>query len=82
MGRRDRANDGLSHRINSGILWLAIRNIVSTLFLAEAHYAINSLEAALLNLYEREEDKQAVSLFLNWFQQLALHGKVSPAIVF
>lgn len=32
----------------------------------------------MLNLYEREEDKQAVSLFLNWFRQLALYGKVSP----
>lgn len=36
------------------------------------------LEAELLNLYEREEDKQSVSLFLNWFRQLALYGKVSP----
>ena len=58
---------------------LTIRNIVSTLFLAEAHYDIGLLEAELLNLYEREADKQAVSLFLNWFKQLALHGKVSPA---
>jgi predicted transposase/invertase (TIGR01784 family) len=57
---------------------LAIQNIVSTLFLAEAHYDIQLLEAELLNLYEREEDKQAVSLFLNWFRQLALYGKVSP----
>ena len=56
---------------------LTIRNIVSTLFLAEAHYDIKLLEAELLNLYEREEDKQAVSLFLNWFRQLALYGKVS-----
>jgi hypothetical protein len=57
---------------------LAIRNIVSTLFLAEAHYDIKLLETELLNLYEQEEDKQAVSLFLNWFRQLALYGKVSP----
>lgn len=57
---------------------LTIRNIVSILFLAEAHYDIKLLEAELLNLYEREEDKQAVSLFLNWFRQLALYGKVSP----
>lgn len=58
---------------------LAIRNIVSTLFLAEAHYDINLLEIELLNLYDQEEDKQAVSLFLNWFRQLALYGKVAPA---
>ncbi|MFN8487561.1 MAG: Rpn family recombination-promoting nuclease/putative transposase [Caldilineaceae bacterium] len=57
---------------------LKIRNIVSTLFLAEAHYDIKLLETELLNLYEREEDKEAVSLFLNWFKQLALYGKVSP----
>lgn len=57
---------------------LTIRNIVSTLFLAEGHYDIALLEQELLNLYEQEADKQAVSLFLNWFRQLALYGKVSP----
>jgi len=57
---------------------LKIRNIVSTLFLAEGHYDIKLLEEELLNLYDREADKQAVSLFLNWFKQLALYGKVSP----
>lgn len=57
---------------------LKIRNIVSTLFLAEGHYDINLLEAELLNLYDNEADKQAVSLFLNWFRQLAVHGKVPP----
>lgn len=57
---------------------LTIRNIVSTLFLAEGHYDIGLLEQELLNLYEQEADKQAVSLFLNWFRQLALYGKVSP----
>ena len=57
---------------------LTIRNIVSTLFLAEAHYDIGLLEAELLNLYDQEEDKAAVSLFLNWFRQLAFYGKVSP----
>jgi hypothetical protein len=57
---------------------LTIRNIVPTLFLAEGHYDITLLEQELLNLYEQEADKQAVSLFLNWFRQLALYGKVSP----
>jgi hypothetical protein len=57
---------------------LTVRNIVSTLFLAEGHYDIALLEQELLNLYEQESDKQAVSLFLNWFRQLALYGKVSP----
>jgi hypothetical protein len=41
-------------------------------------YDIALLEQELLNLYEQESDKQAVSLFLNWFRQLALYGKVSP----
>ena len=57
---------------------LKIRNIVSTLFLAEGHYDINLLETELLNLYDNEADKQAVSLFLNCFRQLAVHGKVPP----
>jgi len=58
---------------------LRIRNIVSTLFLAEAHYDIDLLETELLALFEAEADKQAVSLFLNWFRQLALHGRIEPA---
>jgi hypothetical protein len=39
---------------------------------------IRLLEQELLNLYEQQADKQAVSLFLNWFRQLALYSKVSP----
>ena len=57
---------------------LQIRNIVSTLFLAEAHYDIDLLAQELVNLYQREQDKPAVSLLLNWFRQLAEHGKVPP----
>jgi predicted transposase/invertase (TIGR01784 family) len=48
---------------------LKIQNIVSTLFLAEAH-------SELLSLFDREADRQAVSLFLNWFRQLAVHGRI------
>ena len=55
---------------------LKIRNIVSTLFLAESHYNLDLLEVELLNLFSSEGDKQAVSLFLNWFRQLALHGRI------
>ena len=58
---------------------LKIRNIVSTLFLAESHYDLDILEAELLNLFSSESDKQAVSLFLNWFKQLAVHGRIEPA---
>ncbi len=57
---------------------LHIRNIVSTLFLAESHYDIALLETELVQLFESEADKQAVSLFLNWFKQLALHGRIAP----
>ena len=55
---------------------LKIRNIVSTLFLAESHYDLDVLEVELLNLFSSEEDKEAVSLFLNWFRQLAFHGRL------
>jgi predicted transposase/invertase (TIGR01784 family) len=55
---------------------LKIRNIVSTLFLAEAHYDLAALTVELLALFDREADKQAVSLFLNWFRQLAVHGRI------
>jgi cobalamin-dependent methionine synthase I len=30
-----------------------------------------------LALFEQGEDKQAISLFLNWFRQLAIHGRVN-----
>ena len=55
---------------------LNIRNIVSTLFLAESYYDVKVLEVELLNLFSSESDKQAVSLFLNWFKQLAFHGRL------
>jgi predicted transposase/invertase (TIGR01784 family) len=57
---------------------LGIRNIVSTLFLTESHYDKNLLAAELLGLFEREEDKESISLLLNWFRQLYEHGRVSP----
>ena len=53
---------------------LQIRNIVSTLFLAESYYDIDMLATEFINLFERESDKAAVSLFLNWFKQLSEHG--------
>lgn len=55
---------------------LGIQNIVSTLFVAESHYDIDLLAHELLTLFDREEDKQAVSLFLNWFRQLATYGYI------
>ena len=57
---------------------LNIRNIVSTLFLAESDYDLDMLVVELLNLFSSEGDRQAVSLFLNWFKQLAFHGRIEP----
>ena len=57
---------------------MKIRNIVSTLFLAETHYDLETLEAELVNLFSKEADQQAVSLFLNWFKQMAAHGRIDP----
>ena len=50
---------------------LKIRNIVSALFLTEAYYDVEVLRGELLALFDHEPDKQAVSLFLNWFRQVS-----------
>jgi len=55
---------------------LKIKNIISTLFLAENNYDMEQLEQELVKLFQMEPDKQAVSLFLNWFKQLAIHGRI------
>ncbi|MCX6045826.1 MAG: Rpn family recombination-promoting nuclease/putative transposase [Chloroflexi bacterium] len=57
--------------------WLAkVDNIITTLFLAEAHYDLPLLMEKLLSLYDTEPDRQAVMLFVNWFRQLAAHGRL------
>ena len=58
---------------------LQIRNIVSTLFLTESHYNIELLVSEPLSVFEHEQDRQAASLFLNWFRQLRAHGRIDPA---
>lgn len=55
---------------------LEIRNIVSTLFLAESYYDIDLLLDELTRIITTEEDRQAVTLFINWFRQLAVHGRI------
>ncbi|MCK5720285.1 MAG: hypothetical protein KAH84_10110, partial [Thiomargarita sp.] len=55
---------------------LKIKNIISTLFLAENKYDMEQLERELVELFQHEPDKQAISLFLNWFKQLAIHGRI------
>ena len=57
---------------------LKIRNIVSTLFLAESNYDSETLKAELLNLFRSEADRQAVSLFFNWLKQMSAHGRIDP----
>lgn len=58
---------------------LAIRNLVSTLFLTEAYYDIDLLIEEFVQLFIQEPDKQAVSLLVNWFHQLMVHGRVAEA---
>lgn len=58
---------------------LKIRNIVSTLFLAESHYDIELLIDEFISIFEKEEDKQAISTFLNWFKQLAENRKIESS---
>lgn len=57
---------------------LKIKNIVSTLFLAEVEYDLELIKTEMLNLFDNEEDKQAVSIFLNWFRILSKNGKIEP----
>jgi hypothetical protein len=56
---------------------MAEENIVSTLFLAEAHYDVNLLVERLLTLYAADEHK-AVSLLANWYRQMRVHKRVPP----
>ena len=54
---------------------LAIRNLVSTLFLTEAHFGREKVIQEFTAVFQREPDRQAVSLLFNWFRQLTLHGR-------
>lgn len=51
-------------------------NAVSYLFLSETQYRLDVLSVELAKLFDNDEDKQALSLILNWFEQLAVHGKI------
>ncbi|MFN8575875.1 MAG: Rpn family recombination-promoting nuclease/putative transposase [Candidatus Sericytochromatia bacterium] len=55
---------------------LKIKNIVSTLFLVETEYDLEMITNEMLSLFDNEKDKQAVSLFLNWFRILSKNGKI------
>lgn len=58
---------------------LGIRNIVSTLFLTEAHYERELVIDELLRVFTQEDDRQAVSLLINWYRQLTEHHRLDPA---
>lgn len=57
---------------------LKIKNLVSTLFLVEKSNDIELIKFQLESLFDNEKDKQAVTILLNWFEQLSLRGKKSP----
>ena len=57
---------------------LKIRNIVSTLFLAESNYDSETLRAELRNLFRCEADRRAANLFFNWLKQKNAHGRIDP----
>jgi len=58
---------------------LKIGNIVSTLFLAEVHYDSALVRRELIAVFDKTTDKQAISLLLNWFNQIKLHGRIDEA---
>ena len=58
---------------------LQIGNVVSTLFLAEQGFPTDGLAAELADLFDQEEDKQAVSILVNWFKQMMTRGRIDPA---
>ncbi len=43
------------------------------------HYDFEKLANQLLALFERTEDKQAISLFLNWLKQMAIYGRIDKS---
>lgn len=55
---------------------LKIGNVVSTLFLAESRFEQERLLAEMVALFDREEDKRAVSLLVNWFRHMAIHKRI------
>lgn len=55
---------------------LKIKNVVSLLFLAEAHYNAELLEQTFLEVFDRDEDKGPISLLVNWLAQLSKYGRI------
>jgi hypothetical protein len=40
-----------------------------------AHSNLRGLKQELLALFDQETDKRAISLLINWFKQLVVHGR-------
>lgn len=51
-------------------------NIVSTLFLTETSFDIELIKNAFEELFDKENDKQAMSIFFNWYEQLSNNSKL------
>ena len=45
----------------------------------EAYYDLELLKQEFFAIFKAEEDRQAISLFLNWFAQLANYGRIESA---
>ena len=56
---------------------LKIKNIVSSLFLAETNFNVDLLAKELDVVLKSENDKTAFNLFLNWFNQLFNHERIT-----
>lgn len=54
-------------------------NIVSTLFLTEAHFDIEVIKKAFEELFDKESDKQAMSIFFNWYEQYTNNSKMDSS---
>ena len=50
--------------------------IVSTLFLTEAHFNIELVKKSFEDLFDNESDKQAMSIFFNWYEQFSANNKI------
>lgn len=55
---------------------LKIQSVVSTIFLAEAHYDIELLLNEIMVLFDKE-DRHAVSLLFNWFKYLCENKRIT-----
>ncbi|MFN8671235.1 MAG: Rpn family recombination-promoting nuclease/putative transposase [Candidatus Sericytochromatia bacterium] len=55
---------------------IKIKNIVSNLFMAEAHFDIDEMIEEISNLADSETDKEALDFFINWFKNKAIYGKI------